>query len=151
VSVHVDDSDARRRIDRLALFLTDLRAFWPMLVPVATGWWRQQFESEGGFAGQPWASLSPSYAAWKSAHYPGKPILQATGAMRQAASRPERFTSPISLTLTITDPKIAYHEEGTGRMPARPLVFGDPVLPVAAQEELQAVADAYIHDLLGRI
>lgn len=148
VGVH-DDGQIRK----LAVFLTDLRSFWPLLVPVVTGWWRQQFETEGGFGGERWAPLSSAYAIEKERQYPGRGILVRTGAMRQAASRPRRSVTATSLTLTIDDAKVEYHqqEDGqTGRLPRRPLVFGDP-LPATARVELDAVAERYITDLLKRL
>lgn len=44
------------------------------------------FASEGSahLKGQ-WKALSPRYAAWKAIHYPGRPILTRTGALRRAA------------------------------------------------------------------
>lgn len=144
------DRDAERRIEQLALFLTDLRPFWPEVARLARSWWKRQFDTQGTFGGHPWAALSPTYAQWKARVYPGKPILQATGAMKRAASNPSRAATPTSLTLTIEDAKVGYHQEGGGRLPARPLVFGDP-LPAAARAELQQAADAYVRDLLNRL
>jgi hypothetical protein len=148
--VHVDDHGEQARIEKLAVFMQDLRPFWPLVVPLVTGWWRAQFATEGEFGGERWAPLSPLYAARKAIDHPGKKILEATGAMRRAASNPRRSVTPTSLTLTIDDDKLEYHQDGTSRMPARPLVFGDP-LPVGAREELQHVADDFITDLLRRI
>lgn len=163
--VTVDDRDAQQRIQRLALFLSDLRPFWPIvkrLVAGRDGWWARQFATEGGFGGAPWAELSPRYAALKATVFPGKPILQAAGGVRRAASNPKVSAGPRSLTLTIDDageehglrrrtgPVLQYLQEGTARMPARPLVFGDP-LPPAATAELEAAADRFVRDLLGRI
>jgi hypothetical protein len=46
---------------------------------------REQFDSEGAASdGIPWAPLSDEYAAWKLAHYPGRPILVRDGAMKAA-------------------------------------------------------------------
>lgn len=148
--VHVDDHGEQERIEKLAVFMQDLRPFWPLIVPLVTAWWRAQFETEGEFGGQRWAPLSAHYAARKAIDHPGKKILEATGALRRSASTPRRSVTPMSLTLTIDDPKLEYHQEGTGRMPARPLVFGDP-LPVAARAELQHVADEFVNDLLRRL
>lgn len=148
--VVVDFNGTPEQLQKLAVFLTDLRAFWPRVVPLVTGWWRRQFETEGSFAGHAWSPLSPDYAARKASLYPGKGILQATGALRGAASRPARAQTPTSLTLSIDDPKLGYHQAGTPRMPARPLVFGEP-LPAAATAELQVVAEEYVTDLLRRI
>lgn len=149
-NVHVDDHGGEERIRRLAVFLSDLRSFWPLLVPVVTGWWRRQFETEGEFGGTRWAPLSPAYRAYKQRVRPGKTLLVFDGDLRRAASRPSRSQTPTSLSLTIDDPKAVYHQEGTGRMPARPIVFGDP-LPAEARRELDALADRYVADLLRRL
>ena len=54
------------------------------------------FDTEGEALGQPWQPLSAKYAVWKEKNYPGQPILQRTGAMRQG------FISAVdSSTLTI--------------------------------------------------
>jgi hypothetical protein len=163
--IHVDDHDAQQRIEKLALFLSDLRPFWPIvkrLVSGQGGWWARMFETEGAFGGTPWTPLDRRYAALKATVFPGKPILQAAGGIRRAASNPTVAAGPRSLTLTIDDsgeehgvlrtrgPVLQFHQEGAGRLPARPLVFGDP-LPAVATTELEASADVFMRDLLGRI
>lgn len=145
----VDSQAAERELRIISAGLADLRLFWPMVVPVVTGWWRRQFDTQGTFGGSPWAPLSPSYSLWKAARRPGKPILQFDGDMKRAASRPHRSQSPSSLTLSIDDPKLQYHQDGAGSLPKRELVFGDP-LPALAGMELDAVAERYTRDLLGR-
>lgn len=151
ITVRVEgDEEAQRRLERLTLLLTDLRSFWPMLVPVVRSWFRRQFESEGAFGGHPWAPLSPVYAAYKARVRPGKGILVFTGDLKRAASNAVRTATPTTLTLTIDDPKVSYHQEGTTRMPARPLVFSDP-LPTVARAELDEVADRYVRDLASRV
>jgi hypothetical protein len=140
--------EADLRIKRVGLLLSDLRSFWPLVVPIFIGWMRSQFASEGTFSGERWSPLSTPYATWKSIHYPGKPILQATGALRRAASMPTRRATPRSLTLTIHDPKISYHQEGTDKMPARPLIFS--TLPPIARRELQLVAERYVREVISR-
>lgn len=149
IRIHVDDDDADRELRVIAAGLGDLRSFWPMLVPLVTSWWRRQFETQGAFAGDPWAPLSPTYAVWKASRAPGKPILQLTGAMKQAVSRPHRAQTPTSLTLTVDDEKLGHHQEGGGRLPARPVIFGDPLPPIAALE-LDRVAEEYVTDLIAR-
>jgi hypothetical protein len=144
------DEDADRRIRQLALGLQDLRSFWPLVVPVATSWWKRQFDTEGAFGGQAWQALSPATVERKAALGLRPNILQATGQLKMAASRPERTVTPRSLTLTIEDDKLSYHQTGTSRMPARPLVFGGETLPPVAAAELQLVADRYVRDLLSR-
>jgi hypothetical protein len=85
-AVLTGDDDYERKLAQLRLFVDDLRPFWPLLVPVFIGWMGAQFATEGGWGGQTWAPLSPAYAQWKAAHYPGRSILIREGAMRRAAS-----------------------------------------------------------------
>lgn len=81
---------------------------------MVTGSIQRNFEAEG--RPSPWAPLSPAYAEWKEAHYPGQPILQLTGRMR--ASFHWR-SSPQTLKIWNTRPYFRYHQTGTSRMPAR--------------------------------
>lgn len=143
------DEEARRKVAQLLLLVSDLRGFWPLVVPLFTSWMARQFSSEGAFGGQSWAPLSPAYAAYKAQAHPGKTILIAEGDLRQAASRPDRQASPRQLTLTITDPKVGYHQEGTTKMPARPLLFDR--LPAQAQAELNAAAETYVTGIVRRL
>jgi len=89
----------------------------------------EQFGSEGARGGAPWQPLSPQYEAWKEAHYPGRPLLVQTGAMRremlgESAFRvtPERLVYEPS-TASATHPEIAgYHQRGSSPNPARRMV-----------------------------
>lgn len=46
---------------------------------------KRQFKAEGlGPVAGKWRELSPKYKAWKEARYPGKPILERTGALKAA-------------------------------------------------------------------
>lgn len=152
------DLDAEdERLRWLVAQLLDLRPFWPRVVTLAIQWWGKQFETEGAFGGHPWPPLSPAYAAWKAAHYPGRGLLVLERDLRQAASRPDREATPTSLTLTIPwarlkgeDVELRWHQEGTTQgMPPRPLIFGDP-LPAAAALDLARTMDEYLDDLIRR-
>jgi hypothetical protein len=149
VDVRIRRDDADRRIRALAVGLSDLRPFWPMVVPLFIDWMRQQFETEGAFGGRPWSPLSPAYALFKSSVRPGRKILYFDGDLRRAASQPRRVATPTRLTLIIDDPKAIRHQEGTDRMPARPIIFGDP-LPPQARTDIDRAAGKYVRDLLGR-
>lgn len=158
------DKPTVEQLKTLMFKLDDLRIFWGQHVaPMHIRWMASQFETEGGFAGRPWAPLSPTYAAWKSLHAPGRGILYFAGGIRQAASKPKHIELPRSLTLIFDDsewghgpkkklgPVLQFHQEGVpGRLAARPLVFGYP-LPPAAAAELDEVADRYVADLLSRL
>lgn len=147
--------EARRRFRALQLALTDLRPFWPLVVPVVTGWWRRQFQTEGAYAGIPWPALAAKTLARKLAGGGRSQILQDTGQLLRAASNPRRHATPSMLTLTIDDsgpahgPVLQYHQTGDG-VPKRPVVFGDP-LPPLARAELNAAADVYVRGLLSRL
>jgi phage gpG-like protein len=70
------------------------------------------FESEGSAAGDKWAALTEPYATYKATRYPGKGILEATGAMRAS------FTSLVesdSLLFTNTADYAKYHTSLSGR------------------------------------
>lgn len=141
-------AESQRALRLLAIGLRDLRALWPRLVPVAIGWLRLQFESEGAWGGRQWAPLSPAYAVEKARRYPGRSILIAEGELRRSASYPRRQVTPTTMTLTISDPKAGFHQAGTNRMPARPLV--PATLPLLAQREVDDVAEDYVRDLVRR-
>lgn len=149
-----------RALAQLVAATTDLRLFWPRLVPIFVGWMREQFETEGDWADDPWAPLSEPYATRKALKYPGKGILYATGDLRRAASLPRRFVTPETLELVIDDSEMLhggktarsvgpYHQEGTDTMPARPLI--PEVLPVEAQAQVVEAANEYVDELVQRL
>lgn len=148
VEVHGGD-DYERRLAELQVYLKDLRPFWPLLVPIFIGWMGAQFATEGGWGGHTWAPLSPAYAAYKSRHYPGRTILIREGTLRRAASEPSRVATPRTLTLSIDDPVAGYHQEGTDKMPARPLI--PDRLPPAALREIDEAGHEYVSTLIGRL
>lgn len=139
---------AERNLRGFAATMLDLRPFWPLVVPLFISWMAQQFDTEGDWGGEHWAPLTADYAAYKAQKYPGKSILIASGALRQAASRPTRIATPSSLTLTISDPKIGYHQDGTDKMPARPVIPAE--LPASAEVQLELAAEAYIAEMAVR-
>lgn len=154
--VNVNTEDADRDVRRIALALTDLRPFWPMVSRLFIGWMRLQFDSEGAFwgVGQRWAPLSPAYAARKRILWGDRPILQASGQGKRAASSPKRTVGPRSLTLTIDDAGphheaiLQYHQAGGAGLPRRPVVGDD--LPPLARLELERTGEVYVRDLLSR-
>ena len=90
-----------------------------------------QFSSEGEPA---WAPLSPRYAARKARRYPGKPILQATGAMMDSLTTNSAPGSVYELTptsLTVGSelsvgkwclPLIHYSSAPRANIPPRPMI-----------------------------
>jgi phage gpG-like protein len=73
-----------------------------------------------------WQRLSPSYKTWKNEVAPGKPILTLTGGLRNSFTRQggyhiERRTSN-TLDIGSNHPLGKYHQRGTNKMPARPVI-----------------------------
>lgn len=103
-------------------------AFRDLTIDVLAPAIARRFEAHG----PGWAPLSPNYAAWKALHFPGKGLLERTGAMRATFTDRSRFgssaTTVTESSLTI-DPKSTpywkYHQQGTPRMPARPILAFD--------------------------
>ena len=150
-SIRVDTSgfeEAERALRGFTATMLDLRPFWPLLVPIFIRWMRTQFESEGAWGGHKWAPLTPAYAAWKAQHKPGRSILVADGDMKAAASRPSRQVAPHYMILSIVDPKIEYHQDGTPRMVARPVL--PEHLPPQADDDISDAANNYVRENLKR-
>ncbi len=73
-----------------------------------------QYHAKG--APSPWPELSPQYALWKANHYPGRPLLVLTGAMKRGF-----FYRATKFGLNIKNNRdyAKYHQTGTWKMPAR--------------------------------
>jgi phage gpG-like protein len=73
-----------------------------------------------------WSPLDGNYGAWKSTNFPGRPIMQATGRLRDSLTRLDGPANRIGLTDAEfgTDVEYAqFHQYGTTRMPKRQIVF----------------------------
>lgn len=103
----------------------------------------QMFGTQGAAAGAPWKPLSTKYEKWKEQHYPGRPILVRTGAMRREmldklsalhTSKDRMLYEPLSgiamfhqrggrstTTFTVGGGNVT-EETTSGRLPRRPMV-----------------------------
>lgn len=101
-----------------------------------------EFQTEATSYG-PWAPLSEPYGEWKQQHVPGvqtlvgiRPVHKGT---RQHPTRPQSYTTSGQMRREVLDPAsltvdsrrmlyapvsdiAGYHQTGTSRMPARPLI-----------------------------
>ena len=90
---------------------------------------KEVFKNEGAFEGlSKWASLSPKYKKWKTKHFPGRPILELTGAMKRSlinradSNHIERIT-PNTFEIGTKDFKAILHQRGTKKpMPKRKVI-----------------------------
>ena len=150
--------------ERAGAELADLgKHVFPLLSPIFEAAEARQFDGQGAGPNRGgWAELSEAYAAWKSKHYPGQPILVATGALRdgltQASSAfgSREWTSSQFVFGTRGVDYASFHQSGTARMPARPPFDLDSQfesdLQVAARQGVNsAIKDAGLEPFIGPI
>lgn len=129
-----------RRLSRFGDQATDLREFFDETVDDFQEVVSEQFDSVGGRVGG-WRPLSPRYAAWKSKHAPGKPILQLTGAMRRSlVATTEQTIREVKrdfMRWGTRDPKARFHQRGTSRMPKRQIIAFDEADKMRVMKRLQ--------------
>ena len=107
--------------------LSDLREFYEELVyPKMLRDIETIFEREGR---PTWDRLSDNYAKWKQRYYPGLPILQLSGNLRDSytITGHEHHNAVITertISVYSSLPHAALHESGTDTMPARPVIRG---------------------------
>ena len=86
----------------------------------------RQFSAQG--TPRRWASLSPVYARQKARQYPGRPILVRTGRMKRGFRWEARPRSLRIINRVMAGqkgrgvPRWFYHQSGTRKMPARPML-----------------------------
>lgn len=119
-----------RAIARFSEGVTDYRPIWPVIADDFYAQEKDQFRTEGAEGGERWEELSPEYAAWKEASYPGKPILQRTGDLvgsLTSASDPNAVKVEERKTLTLGSkvPYAIYHQSPKPRtvLPRRPEIM----------------------------
>lgn len=116
------ETQVDRTLARFADNIGDASGVWRKLADRFAALNRRQFATEGASGSGGWAPLSPKYAAWKSTHYPGKPILERTGALRESLTeRPfgVEVITPTGMVLGSGIDYGRYHQAGTSRMPQR--------------------------------
>lgn len=113
-----------RTFNRLSQ-IDDLRPLWGEVIGEFHQIEVEQFDSEGAATGQRFHPLSRVYAEYKEVAYPGKPILQASGDLRDSLTDSDAIGAivrpgPHELIVGTSVPYARFHQRGTGRMPARP-------------------------------
>jgi len=115
------DVQLARSLSRFGDGIKDFRPVWEQIVKSFWDIERKQFESEGGYGSGGWLPLSPSYAAWKEENYPGKPILQRSGALFESltgqASGTIKQISDKSLTIGTDVFYAIFHQKGSKARP----------------------------------
>jgi len=127
LSFEVDgDVQLARSLSRFGAGVSDMR---PAFHDIANLFWnieKRQFDSEGAYGSGGWGALSPSYDAWKSHYFPGKPILQRTGRMMSSligmTSDTVKEINPKNFRIGTSVYYALFHQRGTSKMAARPVI-----------------------------
>ena len=73
-----------------------------------------------------WAPLDPTYAAWKMARFPGRPMLIGDGSLFRSVANLSRGVSSFGPTRAEFGTNVEYakfHQYGTSKMPKRKIIF----------------------------
>lgn len=134
-----------RGIARFADGVTDYRPVWPVIADEFYAEVAGQFESEGAQGGRKWAPLSPAYAKWKEARYPGRPILERTGDLKRSLTSEKdpnavRVEQRKGLMLGSKIPYGVYHQSPRprGRLPRRAPILLSARFKREAMRHMQA-------------
>lgn len=111
-------------LSRFGEFVDDMDEVYDDIVKDFTRVEDERFEASG----PGWAPLSPRYRAWKTRHYPGRPLLVREGDLRASLTGGRGFIhrrEPHGVTVGSAVPYARFHHRGTRDMPARRLVEVD--------------------------
>ena len=116
------DGVAVKRLGLYADHLEDFSPLWPDITDAFTEREKIWFDRQG----EGWAPLSPDYAARKALIHPGKPILVASGDLKDSLTGQgaDLYHTDRELLLGTTEKVARFHASGTRNMPARP-----PLIP----------------------
>lgn len=121
--VEPDEVQFDRGFSRFGEGLDDYMELWPDLIADFENIEKKQFKSEGKSGSIKWAKLSKKYARKKKRLYPGKKILDRTGALNAALTDSDakgaiRGEFPKLLNMGVDSEEIPYaiyHQTGTER------------------------------------
>ena len=125
----------RAALNSLEILVAELEDFTPVLErtrDLIFEWVGTAFDTGGATtAGGPWAALSPRYRAWKDAHFPGRPVLSASEALRHSLTGGENCRVEIGPDHLLIESTLmvgpwnlsGLHETGApnAKVPARPI------------------------------
>lgn len=128
LTIHVEPGGYvfARRFTRFVSALTDTEPLIEELVTYVQDALGRAFDSEGASSGSLWAPLSEAYRLWKARHYPGRGILVRTGRLRASLTGSGgdsiRVVAGRRGEVGTNVPYAIFHQGGTSRMPARPII-----------------------------
>jgi phage gpG-like protein len=103
VECNITGSDiAKQKLFKIESRVKDFSKPFQIINTLFEEYQRQAFESEGSATGRAWAKLSNRYQWWKSKHFPGKGILEATGKMKGSLVSTNAYTKKVIEPLVFT-------------------------------------------------
>lgn len=121
-------------LERLRINGMSTKPAMAQIAQVITDANRDQFRQQGAHYGNRWAPLSPAYKLYKTRVRPGRPILMFDGRLKKHTApvlaknagiyRVNNRKAEVGLHYSQV-PYAKSHQEGTKRMPARP-IMGTP-------------------------
>ena len=115
-------------LEALELTFKDFRPLFRDAAKLFYEFEKEAFETEGeSSAAGEWAELSPLYELLKEQQFPGKTILRRSDALFRSLTQPNargsiRRVTETELVIGTTIDYALYHQTGTSRMPARPII-----------------------------
>lgn len=126
IDLKVDADETLERLEDIKEQTKDLRPVFRWAKSELEKTYAANIMASGLLAGG-WDPLSPSYAAWKTARFPGAPIMVRGGRLFRSLS--ELNDSAINV-INKTDAQFGttveyakFHQYGTSKMPKRKIVF----------------------------
>jgi phage gpG-like protein len=124
--------------------MRDLRPIWPGLQQSLKRYSIANFTAQGLPSGG-WRPLDAEYASWKSGRFPGAPILVQTGKLfRQVLEGPKLDGARDNASFSFEGRIAKFHQYGTTKMPARPVLFAPEVW---VDEAVDTMADYIVGGL----
>jgi phage gpG-like protein len=139
----VGQAAMERGLARFTEGLADYRPLWRAIEDDFYAAEQEQFRTEGTATGPHWTALSPNYAKWKETRFPGRLILERTGDLRRSLTDrqdPNALCIEERKTLTLGSriPYASFHQQGTSKMPARPVMAAPEDFQRRVREHIQA-------------
>lgn len=129
-------------LDGVKKRMKDYRPVWPSVNKSLKTYMIENFTAQGLPSGG-WKPLAPEYASWKQTRFPGSPLLVQNGNLFQkVASGPKLDGGHRVAHFSFTGKIARFHQYGTSKMPARPILF----TPEIWADEVQDAISNYIMD-----
>lgn len=109
-------------------------------------YWFDDIDASFAAGGEPveWPALSPAYEAWKGRAYPGQPIMRRSDRLYESLTSQTGDTvwqvGPRHIEFGSRVPYFEFHQTGTSRMPARPVL----TLSDRALDKLRSMIESYV-------